>query len=226
MPLVLTRNQGMVMTDLVSDKDIRKKAHELWVIDGCPEGLSTQHWLVAEMILSRNHLAALVDSDSMFTDVDVRNPTTRAEILEQYKAHIQATESLVGRRQATNQYFATATILLLSGFFALWSKDITIEVVASAAVVTGIVGVMLCFSWHNQIDSHSRLSTEKLNISRRIEGALQLANIAKQLQSTQSPGQLTFCDSEKYFPMAMFLAFLLVFVVGAFKLLAFITASG
>lgn len=96
------------------------------------------------------------------------------ETIELYKVMVASSEQLIQRRQTMNAFFIAAIGSLLAFAGALVklgnvdSKFLSLLVI----LLLTIVGLILCYSWHNLIDNYGKLNRAKFRVITKLEESL------------------------------------------------------
>jgi len=98
-----------------------------------------------------------------------------AMMLEQYKLFLATSESVVSRRQSTNNFYITVNSALLAFYGVIAALNVEMYIKAIMGAIFSVIGVILCFSWIRIISSYGNLNGSKMKIISLIEKKLPLS---------------------------------------------------
>lgn len=188
---------------------------------------------LGEQVHSMDELASIIckyengDYDIFNTDVDNLKNT---ELLEQYRLFLETSERLVERRQSVNNFYLsanTAVFSVVALMISLLKEDHTelSDIVLLAFILLSGVGIVLCISWVNILESYGTLNGCKMKVISIIEKQLPIALYDSEWKvmsdKLNSKRYVSFTNSEKRLPKLFTLLYILLIILCIVSLIWF-----
>lgn len=137
-------------------------------------------------------------------------------LLEQYKIYIEMMDRTTSRRNQMNSFY----ISLLSGILALitisTNKDVALfqntKFQSITLLAVAILGIILCLTWYNNIQSYKQLNSAKFKIISEIEKQLPFSLYDREWDllknDTKYQGYLTQTNVEKTVPLILIIPYI------------------
>ena len=144
------------------------------------------------------------------------SPNT-AMLFDQYKLFLQTSESLVSRRQSVNSFYITLNTSLLAVFTPISSLITDKKLKIIVILIFLAMGLILCVSWRQLLDSYGNLNSSKMKILSILEKELpaSLYDAEWEAMSDQLNNRryVSFTASEKRIPMIFIVLYLIISAV-------------
>lgn len=139
------------------------------------------------------------------------------DLIEQYKAYLATSESLVQRRQSVSSFYISVNAAMIS-ILTLVSPFISnLIYTACAVIVISIFGIILDFAWIRILDSYAVLNASKMKIIEMIEARLPASiydnEWAVMSNKLNNKKYISFTDSEKRIPKIFCAIYVLAAVI-------------
>nr|MBR4279672.1 hypothetical protein [Clostridia bacterium] len=180
---------------------------------------------LGDQVHSMEELAAIIrkhengDYDIFNTELDAAKDN---ELLEQYRLFLETSERLVERRQAVNNFYLSANTAIFSVvaiMISLMEKDRTemLSLILLAFILLAVVGIVLCISWVNILESYGTLNGCKMKVISIIERRLPISLFDSEWKvmgdKLNSKRYVSFTDSEKRLPKLFIALYILLIIV-------------
>lgn len=138
-------------------------------------------------------------------------------MLEQYKLFLATSESVVSRRQSTNNFYITVNSALLAFYGIIAALDVEMYIKAIMGAIFSVIGVILCLSWIRIITSYGGLNGSKMKIISLVEKKLPIslydAEWAALSDKLNKKKYVPFSYSEKITPKLFASIYVILFVM-------------
>jgi hypothetical protein len=95
-------------------------------------------------------------------------------LLEQYKLYVEMMDRTSARRGQSNSFFISILTGLLSLISILMDKKLNSDIQNQSIMflILALLGLILCFTWHRNIDSYKELNSLKFKVISEMENHL------------------------------------------------------
>ena len=135
----------------------------------------------------------------------------------QYKLFLATSESVVSRRQSTNNFYITVNSALLAFYGIIAALDVEMYIKAIMGAIFSVIGVILCLSWIRIITSYGDLNGSKMKIISLVEKKLPIslydAEWAALSDKLNKKKYVPFSYSEKITPKLFASIYVILFVM-------------
>lgn len=121
------------------------------------------------------------DNKSIWEHLISSDINNENKLMEQYKLFVQTSEDLVKRKQTVNSFYITLNSIILSAIITvlcatndlpmLWGN---VNFSFLLTLFTGLIGVVVCFSWISLLNSYADLNASKMDIIQCVEERMAL----------------------------------------------------
>jgi hypothetical protein len=135
-------------------------------------------------------------------------------LIEEYKIYVEMMDRISSRRTQANQFY----ISLLSALFGIISIVFDKNLISSPSSIfltlLSILGILICFVWHINIDSYKQLNSLKFEVIQEIEQMLPFACYSREwnILRNRKKRYIGLSEIEKYIPFAISTAFFGLFI--------------
>lgn len=135
-------------------------------------------------------------------------------LFEQYKLFLETSETLVERRQSVNNFYISVNsgLLALSSLFAgIVQTSSTKQIIL---FVMAMVGIILCISWRQILESYGNLNSSKMKILSLLEKNLPASLFDAEWEvlsdKLNNKKYMSFTSSEKRIPMIFITLYVMI----------------
>lgn len=159
-----------------------------------------------KLVFNKSHKNMLLNNDK----------TSISLLADQWKVAVGYVEAISTRRMSMNNFFMMALSVLLSGvLFGNKISHLNYVQYTIIAIITSLIGVVICRLWVKQLEYYRNLITVKYDIIRDLEQYLPayVFTCENSLFYGNNDQKKSLSRIEKYVPMVFGVAFLFIIVI-------------
>lgn len=149
-------------------------------------------------------------------------------LFEQYKVYVEMMDRTSGRRAETNKFYITLLSGLLAFLTFLLGRQFCIGYEEIVIGLFAVLGLILCWIWHSNIQSYRQLSSGKFKIIHEMEKELPYECFKREWDVLKASNYKRLTKVEQWVPkiMAVPYTLLLVYTIAHFVYGLFTTLPG
>jgi hypothetical protein len=127
---------------------------------------------------------------------------------------LETSESLINRRQTTNNYLLTANGIIITLICGLFGIDAVRKSILTISFIP-LIGIIICISWYSLLESYGKLNKAKFEVIRILEMQLKIPIFSAEWKylSEKSIAYKSFTKTEKRIPMMFIMIYIVIIAV-------------